>query len=135
MENKDKEIGQRLKEARDTLNLPMSKFGKAIGLTDASISQYENGHRTITPRSMKEIVREYNINKDWLRTGKGQMFIKISEEEKIARMFAKIMNTPDGEIKKKLLIATENLDTEELQYLIDQAKFLKNQRKKPPIDK
>ena len=70
-------LNNRLKELRKNhLHLTQAEFGKKIGLTDVAISRYEKGERNITQQVFVSICREFNVNEEWLRTGKGEMFNK-----------------------------------------------------------
>lgn len=73
-------INERVKELRKSLGLSGEKFGEAIGLTRATISNIENGNRNITDQSIISICREFNVNEDWLRTGEGDMFNRPKDD-------------------------------------------------------
>ena len=45
------------------------------------ISALESGKKNITDRIVKDICREFKINEQWLRTGEGNMFSDISDNE------------------------------------------------------
>lgn len=67
-------MNERLKELRNVLNLSGEKFGQRLGVTRASISNIENGNRSLTEQMIKAICREFDVNEDWLRNGVGEMF-------------------------------------------------------------
>lgn len=68
----------RLKLLRNTLNLSQEEFGKRVGVTKTSISRLETGANKITDRMLVSISREFRVNIDWLKTGRGEMFLPIS---------------------------------------------------------
>lgn len=72
-------MNERIKELRNALGLSGEKFGNQIGLTRATISNIENGNRNLTEQSILSICREFNVNEEWLRTGKGDMFSALSQ--------------------------------------------------------
>ncbi len=73
-------MNKRLKELRTKLALSQEEFGDRIGIKSrAHISLLENGTRNITDRVINDIVREFSVNEDWLRYGKGEMFIQPDE--------------------------------------------------------
>jgi len=49
-------------------------MGKKIGITEGAVSNIEKGKRKVTDQMFKSICREFNVNEEWLRTGKGEMF-------------------------------------------------------------
>ena len=67
-------MNERIKELRKALDLSGDKFGQSIGLTRFAISNIENGRYSITEQTIIAICHIYNVNEDWLRTGKGYMF-------------------------------------------------------------
>ena len=73
----------RLKEVRKSLGLSQEAFGNRIGVGKAAISSIETGKNSFTDHMRKSICREYNINEDWLKTGKGEMLISDSTDELI----------------------------------------------------
>lgn len=73
------EIFERLKYIRKTLNLTQTKFAKEIGLSQTSLGMIEIGDRKVQDRHIKTICSLFNIDENWLRTGKGEMFVKVED--------------------------------------------------------
>lgn len=69
---------ERIIEVRKNFNLTQDVFASKIGLSRSAISNIENGNRSITERVISDICREFNISKEWLRTGEGDMFVEPS---------------------------------------------------------
>ena len=67
-------IKDRIKDIRIGLNLSQTQFGDKIGISNSQIACYESGLRNVPERSINDICREFNINKDWLITGEGEKF-------------------------------------------------------------
>ena len=67
------DIGKRIRLLRKSLGLNQTDFGKPLGLKQAIIGQYETGVRNITDRNIGMLCKTYNINKDWLLTGEGEI--------------------------------------------------------------
>lgn len=78
-------IGKRIKDVRTAIGLNQTEFGLKIGLKQAAIGLYENNQRNISDRTISDICREFNINEEWLRTGEGEMFNEILEEDEMAK--------------------------------------------------
>lgn len=72
-------IGVRVKELRKTLKLSQEEFGKKIGITKSTISYIESGKSKLTDKNILAICREYKVNENWLRTGRGDMFLQTQE--------------------------------------------------------
>lgn len=71
------ELSDRIKLLRNELKMTQDDFGGKINLTKFAISNYENGRTGIPERVISDIVREFNVNESWLRTGEGSMFIEL----------------------------------------------------------
>lgn len=66
---------ERLRALRAILKLSQAAFGKKIGLGQRAIADIEVGRNRLTERNLETICRIFNVNPDWLRNGKGEMFI------------------------------------------------------------
>lgn len=74
MENNDSE-GFRLKEIISYLDISNIKFAKMIGKSPNYISMLITGKKKINDKLLFSITKAVpNLNKDWLLTGKGEMF-------------------------------------------------------------
>ncbi len=71
--------GERIREARKSLNLTLDKFGEKLGVGKGAISAIEIGTRNLTEQMAKSICREYNVNYDWLMHGDGEMFSDLPQ--------------------------------------------------------
>lgn len=87
--------GERVKELRRTLGLTLDKFGGKLGVKKNTISQIETGKNNLSDQMAKSICREFNINEDWLRTGKGEMKADIPEEDAYSRAAAGVFRDND----------------------------------------
>ena len=79
-------VNTRLKEVRLLYGLSQGDFGKRIGIESRShISALEKGRRVITDRVINDVCREFNINEQWLRSGKGEkLTVKTDDYVKIS---------------------------------------------------
>lgn len=67
-------INERIAQCIATTGLTKTAFAQKINLSQPHMSKIALGHSAPTERTIADICREFNINKDWLRTGKGEMF-------------------------------------------------------------
>ncbi|MDM8143741.1 helix-turn-helix domain-containing protein [Megamonas hypermegale] len=103
------DIGKRIRLLRKSLGLNQTDFGKPLGLKQAIIGQYETGVRNITDRNIGMLCKTYNINKDWLLTGEGEMENKNSNM--LIEEISQTQNLTELDIqflKKYLKLSTEN---------------------------
>lgn len=82
--------GGRIREIRKSLNMTMDQFGSKIGVTKSTISNIENDNRFPTEHMLKSIIREFNVNEEWLRNGTGEMFEELLPEDEYGRAAAEI---------------------------------------------
>ena len=102
--------GERVKEIRTALSLTLEKFGENLGVGKTAISKIEKNERSLTDQMAKSICRDYNVNENWLRTGEGDMFIKMTRNDEISQFVGQLMATEDDSFKKRLVSALAALD-------------------------
>jgi transcriptional regulator with XRE-family HTH domain len=106
------EIKDRVKLIRTSKNLSQEEFGKALNLSRSAIAGYETGVREVTDRSINDICREFRINEDWLRTGKGEMIFKMTSDEEFAFLVGSFAAEND-EFKKRIIKAMLEIENKE----------------------
>ena len=79
-------IHDRLKEIRKFLNLSIREFAKEISYSHGVYGQVEHGDRKPTDRIIQLITSRFNINKEWLLTGKGEMFASDSPDLRLDKI-------------------------------------------------
>lgn len=67
---------ERIKDLRTSLNLSQTSFGQRIGVSRDVINNYEQLRVNVPPPTERAICAEFNVNPEWLQTGKGEMFVK-----------------------------------------------------------
>ena len=67
-------VNERLKAVRTTLKLSQRDFSKGIFLEQSSLARIEQGKITINDRIIELVCSKYNVNKAYLKDGKGKMF-------------------------------------------------------------
>ncbi len=109
------EIFERLKYIRKTLNLTQKNFAKEIGMSRSGYGQIEIGDRPISDRLIKSICMAFNVNENWLRTGEGEMFIKV--EDSIFKQLSEKYNLNEKDLSfiKHYL----NMNPQNRQYLLN----------------
>ena len=103
--------GERVRSLRKELGLTMEKFAQRIGVGKSTISDIENGRRSLTEHMTKSICREFGADYIWLTTGEGEMFaesdldfyeridrIMVGEDESKKNLFKFMLELSDDEI-------------------------------------
>lgn len=114
-------IGERIKILRKELGKTQQAFASAIGLKRNTIANYEIDQIQPSDRTIADICREFNVSENWLRTGEGEMFLDLGEDEELVQVLAAIQVSDDDMIKD-LLISYWHLDEKEkaaIRKLID----------------
>lgn len=68
-------INERIKESRSVLGLTQVKFAERIAISSSYLADIENNKKTASERIIRLLSAEFKINDQWLRTGKGTMFL------------------------------------------------------------
>lgn len=85
----------RIKQVRKDAGLTQVEYGKRLGVAGNTITNYENGMREPSNAIIAAICREFNVNEEWLRTGKGSMYVEMNRAELAANIVGSALNTND----------------------------------------
>lgn len=109
---------ERIKAVRKhpDINLSQEEFGKRVGVKGNTIGNYELGLRNPSEAVILSICREFNVNESWLRTGNGEMFNPMSEDEELDLYVGRISGGAD-EFKKNLIKTLCKLSEDEWDVL------------------
>lgn len=124
MDNKNFEIGQRVKQIRTELGLSQEAFGKKLGVTGTAISRIESGDRKLTGPMEIAICREFNISAIWLYEGLGESRAILTVGNELASYMGSLM-ADDNPKKQQLALVLLRLmdeDWELIEMLIKKAK-------------
>jgi len=108
------DIKGRIQQIREELKISQRDFAKRIYISKSLLSEIEIGNRNINERTIKLITTEFSVNKEWLLTGKGDMFTSPP---------------PDIQLEKLINIFNQ-LDQGLRDCLLEQSKALLKLRKK-----
>jgi len=104
---------ERVQRIRTELKISLRDFSRRIFISKSLLNNIELGNRNINDRTIQLISTEFNVNKDWLLTGKGEMF----------------MAPPPNIQREKLIEIFDQLDQSLRDCLLEQAKALLKIRK------
>lgn len=111
-------IGNRLRAVRKALGLTQQEFAAAVGLKQSTIAMYEMGHGKASERVITTLCKEYDINRNWLLTGEGEMFRQKTQNETLMELCLDAAENPDSP-KGAILAALAALSDEQWQALGD----------------
>lgn len=117
---------ERVRIIRKDKKLTMEEFGKRLGVAKNTISQIESGKNAVTNQMRNSIIKEFNVNETWFRTGdeSSGRYIQKAEEDELSDLFAEIMSAPEDDSIRALARAFAKLSHEQRQQAADLAKAL-----------
>lgn len=123
------DINKRFRELRKICKKSQEEWANILGLSRSGITEIEAGRRNVTEKhirllSIESIDGKY-INEDWLRTGDGDPFIKLTRSQVITDFAADLIKEDDS-FKSRLIEALAKLDDKEWEMLEKIAKDLAN---------
>lgn len=106
-------MNERIRLLRKELGLNQSDFGNKIGVKQGTVAGYESGARTPLDAVVSSICREFDVNEEWLRTGEGEMFEQMTEQQKLLKYTGMLLKDKDSEIVNAIqsfIVTYEQLD-------------------------
>jgi len=79
-------ISERIKAVRKTLGISQRDFCGGIYLSHSFYSKIETGTRNPNERVYELICNKYKVNKDWLLSGKGDMFSETPPDMELLQL-------------------------------------------------
>lgn len=106
-------MNERIRLLRKELGLNQSDFGNKIGVKQGTVAGYESGVRTPLDAVVSSICREFDVNEEWLRTGEGEMFEQMTEQQKLLKYTGMLLKDKDSAIVNAIqsfIVTYEQLD-------------------------
>ena len=94
---------------RKFLDITQESFADEIGLKRNSVALIERGKRNPSEKTLKEIRERFNVNKEWLLDGSGQVFNDDHKDHYLFNLCGKLCNS-DNDLLKDTFIQVMNLD-------------------------
>lgn len=104
---------ERFKELRKSLNIKQGDFAKELAISQGHASDIENGRKSVSDRIIEILCLKYNVNENWLRNGKGEMFVPMTRDEQIEEFIGNVLRDEPGDFRKRLISALAKMSKEE----------------------
>lgn len=120
-------IGERIKKIRRQLDMTQSEFASRIGSVQNTITGYESGRRNPSSPVIALICREFNVNEEWLKYGRGgdeNMFLSVSRYDEISKFTRRLLADEEDSFKNRLIAVLADLSLEEWEFLEKRLKQL-----------
>ena len=121
-------MNERIKALRKELGLTQQQFADLMIVKRNTVATYEMGRSIPIDSAIALICEKCNVNENWLRTGNGKMFKKVSRNDHLANWFETILQEPDESFKKRFLNLLSRLDESEWEAMEQKALFLVNEK-------
>jgi transcriptional regulator with XRE-family HTH domain len=101
---------ERILALRKALHLKQGEFAARLGMKGTALSMIEVGDNSLTEKNIRLICMTFNVNEEWLRTGKGEMFALSPYEEEYVKIYRNLLPNSQQDLLKlaKKLLAGQN---------------------------
>lgn len=120
-------MSERLKILRKELGMTQQEFADKLGIARGNIGAYEVGKNALSDAVISLICREFNVNKNWLRTGTGEMFTHQTDDEQLTSFIVKILANKSTSFKRKFISMLSALDESDWDVLEKMVTLLKKE--------
>ena len=107
------EIAERITKVIKDKAKTKTEFAEKLNISQSFVSRLASGEKEPSDRTIADICREYDVNEDWLRTGRGDPYIQLSRDEELAQFFREVMKGEDPDFRRRLLSVMSRLTTDE----------------------
>ena len=109
-------FSERLVLLRKEKGVSQTFAAKKLNISSPFVSELCSGVKIPSDRTITDICREFNVNEEWLRTGKGEMFIEQTPDEQIAAFVGDALKgSPD--FKRRFLSVLSRMSPDEWRIL------------------
>ncbi|MCT4552703.1 MAG: helix-turn-helix domain-containing protein [Alphaproteobacteria bacterium] len=123
-------LGRRIRFARKQIRKTQEEFAKILNISKSTLQNYESGKQNAATNTLQQIIKDFNINSNWLLMNKGEMIGKEINEnieeknfstndlllETFAELYSKTLEKyknlnlePPKDIKEKTINKTKNI--------------------------
>lgn len=110
-------MAERLQLIIDQSKFNKTEFAREIKVTQGFISQVCAGKSNLSQRTIDMICQKFDVNKNWLENGTGEMYRNISRVEEISAFIGRILGDGDAEFQRGFVAALAKLSVEEWSVL------------------
>ena len=126
-------INDRIALVIEKSGLSKTAFGERINVSQQYVSKLVREGKP-SDRTLIDICREFNVNREWLNTGQGDMFLQQSRNEEIAAFMGEVLSD-DTDFRGRLIAALSRLTPEQWKLLEQVAdRLMEEMQKEKPGD-
>lgn len=124
------EMKDRIKTIRKHFDLTQQEFADKIGVKRNTIATYESGRNQPIDAVIGLICREFKISEDWLRTGDGEMLLKLNKRDELLLWASQALSNESEDFVTRFINVLSELDVNDWELLANTAETLAKQKKK-----
>ena len=112
------EIGKRFRLIRERLGITQAEVGEKLGIQSQHVSKYERGETVPTWENLIKLTEIYDVNINWLLTGKGGMFLSMANYSILGEQNLQAVRDlePDSQIEEIIVELQNDSDLKNLIY-------------------
>ena len=103
-------LNERINYLIKSLGMKKTAFAEKLNVSQAFVSQLCSGVKQPSERTIQDICTKFNVNENWLRTGKGEIFIRLSRNDEISKFVGELMKEEEDSFKNRLIAGLAALD-------------------------
>ena len=124
-------MNNRIREVREHFKLTQTEFGERLGVSRDVIGNIEY-NRLKNPKQKEPIIKlicsTFGVNEPWLRSGEGEMFQAMNEDEELADYLGDVMHDEPASFRRRLTMEMKNWTPEVWQMLEEICKRLATEK-------
>ena len=117
-------MNQRMKMVREALGMSQANFAESADIGLGVIKNIDSNRTEPNDHFYNVLCARYNINRTWLETGEGEMFVEMSRAEKIGRFVSDVLEDEPDSFRRKLIDILIELDADGWRKLKEAADVL-----------
>lgn len=128
------DLSQRIGFIIEAKGMTKTAFAERLNVSQAFVSQLCSGTKQPSDRTISDICREFDVREEWLKTGDGEPFKKMSPEEEVASYVSDLLEddteNPLYEIIKEIMRTYSELSPKSQEVIRDFSQRLMDNIKK-----
>ena len=124
-------MNNRIREVREHFKLTQTEFGERLGVSRDVIGNIEY-NRLKNPKQKEPIIKlicsTFGVNEIWLRSGEGEMFQAMTEDEELDAYLGDVMHDEPASSRRRLTIEMKNWTPEVWQMIEEICKRLATEK-------
>lgn len=102
-------IPARLRQLRLDQEMTQDEFAESVGLARNTYGRYESGVNPLPDVAKRSICEVHRVNKIWLETGEGDMYISLDPDNTVAQYSADLLSGATTDFERGLITALAQL--------------------------